>query len=621
MKTEILDKINKTGDIKKIPQEDYPRLAEEIRGFMVEKISKSGGHLASSLGVVELTMALHLSFNPQRDKIIWDVGHQCYTHKILTGRKDGFDTIRSFGGMSGFPKPCESDCDPFVTGHSSTSVSAGLGLVKAAKLTGKRYRVVSVIGDGALTGGLAYEALNNAGQIKENFIIVLNDNNMSISENVGSVSRMMTNIRTAPRYSDLKNKVAGTLEKIPRVGSTLVKKLKGAKSSVKQLFIPGMFFEDMGITYLGPVDGHNIDEMRFVFEDAKRVKGAVVVHVLTEKGKGYAPAQKDPERFHGIGKFDPATGACPCKEGPDYSGVFGGAICELAKKNPKIVCITAAMPDGTGLKKFSSLYPDRFFDVGIAESHAVTFAAGLAKGGLRPYVCIYSSFLQRAYDQIVHDVCLQKLPVTFIIDRAGIVGADGETHQGLLDISFLSSIPGMTVMAPKNALELIEMLKFSENYDKPLAIRIPRGTALRKFEDFRENICYGKSETLFSEKNIALFACGDMVDTAALVREQLNNNGEKASLINARFLHPFDRQLICEIAQKHKFLVTLEDGVYTGGFGQQVEAFVKEKDLKLKVLCIAVPDIFVAHGDVNTLKKHLGMDADGIYKRIKEFIK
>lgn len=621
MKTEILDKINKTGDIKKIPQEDYPRLAEEIRGFMVEKISKSGGHLASSLGVVELTMALHLSFNPRRDKIIWDVGHQCYTHKILTGRKDGFDTIRSFGGMSGFPKPCESDCDPFVTGHSSTSVSAGLGLVKAAKLTGKRYRVVSVIGDGALTGGLAYEALNNAGQIKENFIIVLNDNNMSISENVGSVSRMMTNIRTAPRYSDLKNKVAGTLEKIPRVGSTLVKKLKGAKSSVKQLFIPGMFFEDMGITYLGPVDGHNIDEMRFVFEDAKRVKGAVVVHVLTEKGKGYAPAQKDPERFHGIGKFDPATGACPSKEGPDYSGVFGGAICELASKDPKIVCITAAMPDGTGLKKFSSLYPDRFFDVGIAEPHAVTFAAGLAKGGLRPYVCIYSSFLQRAYDQIVHDVCLQKLPVTFIIDRAGIVGADGETHQGLLDISFLSSIPGMTVMAPKNALELIEMLKFSENYDKPLAIRIPRGTALRKFEDFRENICYGKSETLFSEKNIALFACGDMVDTAALVREQLNNNGEKASLINARFLHPFDRQLISEIAQKHKFLITLEDGIYTGGFGQQVEAFVKEKDLKLKVLCIAVPDIFVAHGDVNTLKKHLGMDADGIYKRIKEFIK
>lgn len=620
MSEKILDRINKTGDIKKIRRELYPQLAEEIREFMIEKISKSGGHLASSLGVVELTMALHTAFNLPKDKIIWDVGHQCYTHKILTGRKDSFDTIRSLGGISGFPKRQESECDAFDTGHSSTSVSAGLGMVNARRLNGEKNKIVSVIGDGALTGGLAYEALNNAGQLKENFIIILNDNNMSISQNIGSVSRMMTNIRTAPKYTDFKSNVVSALEKIPKVGGRIIKKIRGAKSTFKSLFIPGMFFEDMGLTYLGPVDGHNIDDLLFVLEDAKRVKGAVVVHVMTEKGHGYDPAMRDPERFHGIGKFDPETGECLCKKEPDYSRIFGGIMCKLAEKNDKIACISAAMPEGTGLKNFAKRFPSRFFDVGIAEEHAVTFAAGLAAGGAKPYVCVYSSFMQRAYDQILHDVCMQKLPVTFALDRAGLVGADGETHQGLFDISFLSSMPNMTLIAPKNAAELVAMMRYSETFDGPLAVRYPRGTADRLLEEYDAPIEYGRAEPIVIEKDIALLAVGTMTITAMKVMKMLRNDGKKVSVINARFIHPFDREIISELAQKHKYLITLEENVASGGFGQQVSAYIKQNGIKLKTLNISVPDAFVEQGTVDELRRRLGIDADGIFARVKEFI-
>ena len=448
----LLDLIQNPNDIKKIPPQELPALAAEIRTLILERISENGGHLASNLGVVELTMALHLSFDLPKDKLIWDVGHQSYTHKILTGRKDAFETIRAYGGISGFPNRAESDCDPFTTGHSSTSVSAGLGLVYARDLRGEHHHVVSVMGDGSLTGGMIYEALNNASRLKSNFIIVLNDNNMSISENIGGVSRMMNNIRSAQKYNALKENVADRLEKVPVVGRGLVRAVRTTKSSLKQLIIPGMFFENIGLTYLGPYDGRDIHALLGAFRNAKRLNRAVVVHVMTKKGDGYAPAEKNPAFYHGIGPFDLITGKPKDRpKTPTYDKLFSDTICSLAEEDTRIVGITAAMADGVGLAKFARLYPRRFFDVGIAEEHAVTFAGGLAAGGLHPYVCVYSSFLQRAYDQIIHDVCLQKLPVTFVISRAGVVGADGETHQGILDLSYLSTIPGMTVFAPKNA--------------------------------------------------------------------------------------------------------------------------------------------------------------------------
>ena len=460
----ILETIEKENDIKKVAPENWNLLAEEIRQFLIHKISVTGGHLGSNLGAVELTMALHLSLNLPEDKIVWDVGHQSYTHKILTGRKAGFENLRKYGGMSGFPKRKESDCDCFDTGHSSTSISAGLGLVKARDIMHQDHTVVSVIGDGSLTGGMAYEALNNAARMKSNFIIVLNDNNMSISENVGGVSKYLNNIRTADKYLDLKEGIYNSLKET-RIGDPIVESIRRAKSSVKQLVIPGMFFEDMGITYLGPVDGHNIPAMLKVFKEAKRVKSAVLVHVITHKGKGFIPAERHPARFHGAEPFDIETGL-PLKQKTksNYTDVFSTVMCKQGDRNDKIVAITAAMPDGTGLKRFHNMYPDRFFDVGIAEEHAVTFAAGLAAGGLQPVVAIYSSFLQRAYDQILHDVCIQNLPVVFAIDRAGLVGSDGETHQGIFDLSYLSSIPNMHIMAPKNKWELSDMLKFAIDF-------------------------------------------------------------------------------------------------------------------------------------------------------------
>ena len=614
----FLEKIEKANDIKKIPREYWDDLAEEIRDFLIRKISVSGGHLGANLGAVELTMALHLCMDFPEDKLIWDVGHQSYTHKILTGRKDGFDTLRKFKGMSGFPKTIESDCDCFNTGHSSTSISAGLGLAMARTIQGKNNTVVSVIGDGALTGGMAYEALNNAAKADTNFIIVLNDNNMSISDPVGGVSQYLNRIRTTEAYMDLKDEVKAKLRNIPR-GKNMIHGIQRVKSSFKQMMIPGMLFEDMGLTYLGPVDGHNIADMVRIFREAKRCKEPVLVHVLTQKGKGSAPAERHPARFHGAEPFEIETGLPANKRTtPNYTDIFSTVMCKMGARNEKVVAITAAMPDGTGLKRFRNMYPDRFFDVGIAEEHAVTFAAGLAAGGLRPIVALYSSFLQRAYDQVLHDVCLQNLPVVFAIDRAGLVGSDGETHQGVFDLSFLSSIPNMTIMAPKNKWELSDMLKFAVNYNGPIAVRYPRGQAYEGLYENRAVVELGKSEWIVKEKDIALFAVGSMVKTAVDVQKKLKEAGYHCSLVNARFIKPIDEGALLEASGEHSLIVTMEENVASGGYGEKVREYLSEHAKGCKVLNIAIPDKFVEHGSVEQLYKELGMDADSVVARIKE---
>lgn len=615
----ILDKINQPNDIKKIPLEEFPQLASEIRQFLIESLSKTGGHLASNLGVVELTMALHNVMDLPTDKIIWDVGHQSYTHKILTGRKDGFENLRKYQGMSGFPKRCESSCDSFDTGHSSTSISAGLGYVAGRDLKGENYRVVSVIGDGALTGGMAYEALNNASELKTNFIIVLNDNKMSISENVGGISQYLGNIRTAEAYTGLKMSVTKSLNKMPSVGPAIVKKIHKTKSSIKQLFIPGMFFEDMGITYLGPVNGHDIRQTMRVLNEAKKVEGAVIVHVLTEKGKGYEPAMRHPARFHGTTPFD-ITNGIPTSSGSkaSYTDIFSTVMRKFGDRNPDVVAVTAAMPDGTGLKRFRNMFPDRFFDVGIAEQHAVTFAAGLALGGLTPVVAIYSSFLQRAFDQVIHDVCMQNLHVVFAIDRAGLVGSDGETHQGCFDLSYLSLVPNMTVMAPKNKWELSDMLKYAVAYDGPIAIRYPRGEAYDGLEEYREEIHYGKGEWIYRESEILLLAAGSMVKTAVMVREMLKEKGHRVSLVNARFVKPIDTEIICEAARDHSLIVTLEENVKSGGFGEHVLDCVSTWKLPVKVMIRALPDRFVEQGNVGLLHQEVGLDPEAVCQSILE---
>lgn len=613
----VLEKIKKENDIKKINKAELPILADEIREFLIEKISVTGGHLASNLGVVELTMALHLAFNLPEDKIIWDVGHQAYTHKILTGRKAGFDELRKYGGMSGFPKRKESDCDSFDTGHSSTSISAGLGYAMARQINGDNYKVVSVIGDGALTGGMAYEALNNASRIRSNFIIVLNDNNMSISENVGGVSKHLSNLRTAEAYQEIKTGVANSLNRIPVYGKDIVESIRKTKSGIKQLFVDGMFFENMGIIYLGPVDGHNIPAMIKVFKEASRLQGPVLVHVMTKKGKGYVPAERHPARFHGTEPFDIQTGL-PLKKRTkaNYTDIFSTVMCKLGDRDEKVVAVTAAMADGTGLRRFRNMFPERFFDVGIAEEHAVTFAAGLAAAGLKPIVAVYSSFLQRAYDQILHDVCIQNLPVVFAIDRAGLVGSDGETHQGIFDISYLSSIPNMTVLAPKNKWELSDMVKFAVQFPSPIAIRYPRGLAYEGLKEFRAPVEYGKSEMLYEESEIALFALGSMVKTAEAVRDALKEKGYPCTVINARFAKPFDTEALLKLQDKHKLIVTMEENVINGGFGEHVTEFCYQKQLDCRVMNIAIPDDYVEHGNVDILYKEVGIDKDSIVERI-----
>ncbi len=612
----LLDQIQQTNDIKKIAPKDYPQLAGEIRQFLIEKISRTGGHLGSNLGAVELTMALHLALNLPEDKIVWDVGHQSYTHKLLTGRREGFDTLRKYGGMSGFPKRKESDCDCFDTGHSSTSLSAGLGLVRARDIVKGTNTIVSVIGDGALTGGMAYEALNNAARMESNFIIILNDNNMSISENVGGVSKYLNNIRTSNAYLDVKDSIYNAIRKT-KYGDGVVTGVRRAKNSLKQLVIPGMWFEDIGITYLGPVDGHDVKGLVRVIREAKRRKNCVLIHVMTQKGKGYGPAEKHPARFHGAEPFDVTTGV-PLKKKTkaNYTDVFSTVMVKLGARHEDVVAITAAMADGTGLKRFRSMYPDRFFDVGIAEEHAVTFAAGLAVGGLHPVVAIYSSFLQRAYDQILHDVCLQNLPVILAIDRAGLVGSDGETHQGIFDLSYLSSIPNMHILAPKNKWELSDMMKFAYDFKGPVAIRYPRGEAYDGLAQMRAPIEMGKSEMLFEESGIAIFALGSMVATALGVRERLKEQGHACTLVNARFAKPFDAEMIRRLSGNHGLIVTMEENVASGGLGEKVRALADEERLPVRILSIHIPDEYVEHGNVEILKREIGIDEESILEKI-----
>lgn len=613
---DLLGQINKPNDIKNIQPKEYDDLAKEIRRFLVHKISRTGGHLSSNLGVVELTMAIHLCCNLPDDKIVWDVGHQCYTHKLLTGRKEGFDHLRQFGGMSGFPKRAESDCDIIDTGHSSTSIGTALGLAKARDIKGEGQKVFAVIGDGALSGGMAYEALNNAARLKSNLIIVLNDNQMSISKNVGGMAKYLGKIRTNTNYTGLKEDVEKILKKMPRIGKALTDRIRGAKDLIKRMLIPGMLFEDMGITYIGPINGHDVEQMASAFQSAAKLHKAVLVHVITQKGKGYPPAQKDPSAFHGVAPFHIRDGRerHKAEKAVSYTDIFSRAIVGEAKENSRITAVSAAMPLGTGLGPFAAEFPERFFDVGIAEEHAVTFAAGMAAGGLHPVVAVYSTFLQRAYDQILHDVCLDSLPVTFAVDRAGLVGSDGETHQGIFDMVFLMQMPNMTVMAPKNTWELSAMLHFALQQNGPVAVRYPRGKAYEGLPDCTEPVVHGKSEWIYKGEKIALLAVGSMVETAVEVWELLRDKGYSASLVNVRFVKPVDEEMLEEVVQKHSLVIPMEEGVITGGFGEYVAAWCQNRDVAVHPA--ALPDKFIEHGPVSLLKEKYRLDAKNITEEI-----
>lgn len=612
----ILEKIKEANDVKQLSLSECEQLAQEIRDFLIRSLSETGGHLASNLGVVELTIALHRFLHFPEDKLVWDVGHQAYTHKILTGRKEQFATLRKTGGLSGFPKRKESDCDAFDTGHSSTSISAGLGLVQARDLKGENYQVVSVIGDGALTGGMAYEALNNAAELKKNFIIILNDNEMSITRNVGGMSSYLDHIRMAAPYTELKMGVTNALKKIPKVGDGMVDALHKTKSSIKQLVIPGMLFENMGLTYLGPVDGHDMRQLGKVLQEAKRKQGPVLIHVLTEKGRGYEPAMRHPARFHGAAPYEVETGLPKSNGNPSYTDIFSTVMRKFGDREPDVVAVSAAMVPGTGLKRFGNMFPERLFDVGIAEEHAVTFAAGLALGGLRPVVAIYSSFLQRAVDQILHDVCMQNLPVVFAVDRAGLVGSDGETHHGCFDLSYLSMMPNMTVMAPKNKWELSDMLKFAIRQKSPVAIRYPRGEAYTGLEDYRAPIEMGKAEILEKGKEIAILAVGNMVRTAVQVTENLRNRGYESTLVNMRFVKPLDMDLLEILREDHSLIVTMEENVKSGGFGEQVMTYYGSRLHSPAVRIVAIEDKFVPHGSVEDLMHQQQMDSASVTERI-----
>ena len=617
----VLDKIQGPNDVKELKEQELPVLADEIRQFIIDKVSDNGGHLASNLGVVELTIALHRCLNFPQDKLIWDVGHQSYTHKILTGRKKGFDSLRKYHGMSGFPKRDESNCDAFDTGHSSTSLSAGLGMVCARELKKDKYTVVSVIGDGSLTGGLAFEALNNAASLKSNYIMILNDNHMSISENVGGLSHYLAGVRTAKGYTNFKKNVKASLSKMNAIGEELERNIRRAKSMLKQVFIPGMFFEDMGITYLGPIDGHNIEALTEVIEDAKQVEGAVLIHVITEKGKGYEPAQLHPESYHGVGPFIKKNGmAKKPKEEATYTDIFAKTICELAQTHEKLVTITAAMMDGCGLKGFAKRFPDRFFDVGIAEEHAVTFACGLAAGGFHPFFVVYSSFLQRGYDQILHDMCMQNLPVTLMLDRAGLVGNDGETHQGVFDLSYLTMIPNMTVFAPKNRYEFQDAIAFAADFEAPMAIRYPKTDAVRVLKEYREPIKLGKSEWIRRGSRVALLAIGTMVETAMEVEELLAKDGIDATVVNLRFAKPLDYEMLDEVLDYHSLIVTMEENVLSGGVGEHICRYVELHSTGVRVIACGIPDKFIHQGSIKELLEETGLDANSIYQKISTML-
>lgn len=613
----LLDNINEPNDIKKIPEKDLRELAVELRRMLIKSTAKNGGHLASNLGIVELTIALHRYLDFPKDKLIWDVGHQSYVHKILTGRRDRFDSLRKLDGLSGFPKRSESNCDAFGTGHASTSISAALGMVAARDLKGTKEKVVAVIGDGAMTGGMALEALNNAGTLNSNLIIILNDNERSISRNVGGVARYLDGIRTNRKYLRLKNNVKETLN-TSSLGNSLFEKLKTSKDMVKRLFVPGMFFEDMGLTYLGPINGHNIKEIQAALENAGRVDGAVIIHAITRKGLGYKKAEECPAKFHGVEPFDIKTGDnLSAKTGKSYTAVFSETMLEMAAKDERLVTITAAMPYGTGLYNFKQAYPKRFFDVGIAEEHAVTFAAGLAAGGLRPVVAIYSTFLQRAYDQIIHDVCLQQLPVVFAVDRAGLVGSDGETHQGIFDTGYLATVPGLTILSPKDGRELKEMLKYAYGLNKPVAVRYSRGIAEDLDIEFKPIVSY-ENEIIKQGKHIAVFATGKTVKLAIEVDKLLQKNRIDSTVVNVRFLDKADNKLLEQFKEDHYIIVSIEESVRTGSYTERLMAEAAKRELNYNFMPITLPDSFIEQGSQDELWERYDFDVEKIAEKIKE---
>jgi 1-deoxy-D-xylulose-5-phosphate synthase len=612
----LLDTINNPQELKKLPPEFLPQLAKEIREKIISTVARTGGHLAPSLGVVELSIALHYVFDCPRDKIVWDVGHQAYAHKLLTGRQDRFHTLRQHGGLSGFPKRGESCYDAFDTGHSSTSISAALGIAIARCLKKERHRVIAVIGDGSMTAGIAFEGLNNAGDLNKDLIVVLNDNGMSIAPNVGAMSSFFSRKLTRPTIVFLKKQVENLLRSMPAIGEDLVTWAKRSEESFKAFFTPGMLFEALKFTYLGPVNGHRLDHLIETFNNVKNLKGPILVHVLTTKGKGYYPAETDPTGFHGLGKFDPDTGE-PKKsvsEVPSYTEVFGDTLVRLARQDPKIVAITAAMPDGTGLVDFRQEFPTRFFDVGICEQHAVTFAGGLAVEGMRPVTVIYSTFLQRAYDQILHDICLQKLPVVFAIDRAGIVGEDGETHQGLFDLSYLRHLPNLVLMAPKDENELRDMLFTAVEHPGPVALRYPRGRGLGvAFSSTLRKVPIGKAEVLREGQDLLILALGASVSPALDAARELDQQGFSATVVNVRFIKPLDEPLILSLAAQHGRVLTVEENVVAGGFGSAVLELLADHDLfGVTVKRLGIPDVFVEHGTQDVLRKKYGLDAAGI---------
>lgn len=615
----ILNRIHSTEDIKKLNGEEMAVLCKELRKFLLQKVSKTGGHLASNLGVVELTVALEYCFDLPKDKIVWDVGHQAYIHKILTGRKEGFDHLRQLDGLSGFPKPNESACDAFAAGHSSTSISAALGLAKARDLMGGKEHVIAVIGDGSMTGGLAYEALNNAGKEHTNLIVILNDNQMSIDTNVGAMSRHLNNLRTSNQYRGWKEAVKQFRDHVPVIGEGTYQVLKNVRDGAKMLLTHGALFEQLGFKYIGPVDGHDLPELIELLQNVKEMNRPVLIHVKTIKGKGYPYAEERPWDYHGVGAFDLKTGLPTSKGGKSWSAVFGEKMVEIGKKNPKVVGITAAMSSGTGYEKFQRAFPKRFFDVAIAEQHGTTFAAGLAKGGITPVFAVYSSFLQRAYDQIVHDVCMQNLHVVFAIDRAGIVGADGETHQGVFDLSFLSHIPNMTVLSPKNGWELEEMLDFAVNkWDGPIAVRYPRGTAETAFSENKQPIEYGKAELIQEGEKIAILAEGHMLKAAADAAKLLEADGFHPMLVNMRFIKPLDEAMLRKAAENCAHIVTVEDNLRRGGFGSKVMEFYGDKGIQADILNLAFPDKYIEQGTQAQLFERYGLDAAGIYESVKK---
>ena len=614
----ILDNVNYPEDLKKLNILEKQILAKEIREYILEVVSNNGGHLASNLGVVELTIALHSVYNSPEDKIIWDVGHQSYVHKILTGRKEEMKTLRKFGGLAGFPKTCESKYDSFDTGHSSTSISVALGMARARDLLNNNNKVIAVIGDGSLTGGMAIEALNDAGSSKTNITVILNDNEMSISKNVGGMPALLTKIRTKKTYTRSNNIIKRFVNTVPLIGKPIVNLAHIIKRGIKQAVIPNMYFEDIGFTYLGPVDGHNIQELENILHKSQNIEGPIVIHVITKKGKGYEIAEKNPDKFHGISSFNIKTGETLKKKSNDYSKTFGEKLVKLASEDKKIIAVTAAMKDGTGLKEFANKFPDRFFDVCIAEQHAVGLIAGMATLGLKPIFAVYSSFLQRGYDQLIHDIAIQNLPITIAIDRAGIVGNDGETHQGLFDFAFLSHIPNFIVMAPKNFEELHKMLEFAINFKGPVALRYPRGGEGSITFDKCEDINLGQAEIIKEGNDLTIVAIGKMVERAVEVSKILEKENIDAEIINIRFLKPLDKKTILKSVEKTKNIITIEDGILKGGLGTAVVEAINNSNLEnIKVKTFGYDDLFVKHGSVEEIEKENSLDANSISDFIK----